>query len=254
MRKVNILTIIGIIFAICVAIIFFYLGVQARTSGISIFHSRYIIKGKLFGESADIRDFVALKYNITEEAKNLKEDTELATVIKTYNFVEEGYKYTVDNLTLLNGIKVLLKGGADSWNPAWLSLAIKHQNGGLDGDCEDVTSLIVALSRANGINIWQNIGTITLNSGIYGHSWGTVIIDGTEYLLEGTREAPLTELKTIDQVYKDAKAMNQMLKYEASIKFNEKDVLTTVGADLNKELPPQLPPSKLQELKDALGD
>ena len=238
----HILTTIGIIASFFIFAIFLYLGIKARTSGVTALSSQYIIKGKLFGEPTDVRDFVALKYNIKEEAKNLKEDTELATVIKTYNFVEEGYHYALDNLVLLNEDLVLLKGNTDSWNPAWLSLAIKHQSGGLNGDCEDITALIIALLRVNNIDVWDNVGTVTLSSGIYGHSWGTVIIEGKEYLLEGTLEAPLVKLQSVPNFYK------------ANIKFNEKDVLAITGADINKELPPQLPPARLNELKQALGN
>ena len=92
-----------------------------------------------------------------------------------------------------------------------------------------------------GIEAYANVGTVSLNGSIYGHSWGTVIIDGKEYLLETTLGAELTELRPVPSFYK------------TDIKFNEKDVIAITGVDINKEIYPPLPPAKIQDLKDALN-
>jgi len=230
------------ILSICLSVGLIFLGVKARTTGIPIFSSQYIINEKFFGESADLRFWVTPnEYAIKKEAEKLKTDNPIATVTKTYNFVEENYMYEQDDLVVLNNGQIILKGGVDSWNLPLFTLAQKHQNGKIVVDCEDGTYFVISLLRANGIDAWANIGTVTLNGSIYGHAWGTVIIEGKEYLLETTLGQPLTELRPVPNFYK------------VDVKFNEKDVLAITGKDINKQIYPPLPPAKIQDLKDALN-
>jgi hypothetical protein len=230
------------ILAILLSIGLVYLGIKARTTGIPIFSSQYIINEKFFGESADLRFWVTPnEYAIKKEAEQLKDDNPIATVTKTYNYLESGYHYEQDDLILLNNGQIILKGGIDSWNLSILTLAQKHQNGKIIVDCEDGTFFLISLLRVNGIDAWANIGTVTLNGSIYGHAWATVNLDNKEYLLETTLGAELTELRPVPSFYK------------TDVKFNEKDVIAITGVDINKEIYPPLPPAKIQDLKDALN-
>ena len=132
------LTILGIL-SICLSAGLVFLGVKARTTGIPIFGSQYIINEKFFGEPADLRFWVTPdQYAIKKEAEQFKTDNPIATVTKTYNYLESGYHYESDDLVVLNNGHIVLKGGVDSWNLPILTLAIKHQNNGETWmDCED---------------------------------------------------------------------------------------------------------------------
>jgi len=90
------ITILGIL-SICLSMGLVYLGIKARTTGLPIFDSQYIVNGKFFGEPADLRFFVNTDYAIQKEAENLKGDTDLATISKTYNSIEENYHYVEDD-------------------------------------------------------------------------------------------------------------------------------------------------------------
>ncbi len=196
------LTILGVL-SIFLSIGLVYLGIKARTTGVPIFSSFYIINDKFFGEPTDLRFYITPnEYAIQEEAKKLKTDSDLATVSKTYNFLSEKYNYVQDDLILLNSGQIIAKGGIDSWNLPILTLAEKHQYGEFWVDCEDGTFLLVSLLRANGLTAWAIYWNGTINSSIYGHAWATVFLDGKEYLLETTLGEPLAELKPVPSFYK----------------------------------------------------
>lgn len=212
----------------------------------------YIVKGKLFKEPADIRDWVTPgEVAIEETAKTLEAGSDVATITKTYDYIEKDYKYEQDDLVVLNKGQVILRGGVDSWNLPVLTLAQKHQNGGIVVDCDDGTFLLVSLLRANGIDAWANIGTVTFvdpktnQSSIYGHAWATVIVDGEEYLLETTLGEPLKKLQPVPD--------NERIKYDADVKFNEKDIRIITGRNINETIYPPLPPGEVTKLRDILN-
>ena len=233
--------IIFAILSIMVSIGLVYLGVKARTTGIPIFSSYYIINNKMFGEPMDVRSWVTPNEPaIKEVAKGLQTEDKIATITKTYNWLEENYHYDIDDWIILNNGRIIIKGGTDSWALPIFTLAQKHQNGSIYVDCEDGTFILVSLLRSLGIEAYANVGTVSLNGSIYGHAWVTVNLNGKEYLLETTLGAELTELRPVPSFYK------------TDVKFNEKDVIAITGVDINKEIYPPLPPAKLDELKDAL--
>jgi hypothetical protein len=240
MRKV--ITILAI-FSIILSSGLVYLMIKAQTSGIPIFDSLFIINEKYFGEPADIRFWITPDaYAIRKQAEELKTDNEIATITKTYNWLESGYHYEEDDLVILNNGHIVLRGGVDSWNLPIFTLAIKHQNNGEAWmDCEDGAFLLTSLLRANNIDAWANIGTVSINGNLYGHAWVTVNVNGKEYLLETTLGQSLTELRPVPSFYKGA------------VKFNEKEVIAITGEDINKQIYPPLPPSKIQDLKNLLN-
>ena len=236
----RVLILLGIL-SICVSAGLFYLGVKARTTGIPIFSSYYIINNKMFGEPMDVRSWVTPNEpSIKEVAKGFQTGEKIATITKAYNWLEENYHYDIDDWIILNNGRIIIKGGTDSWALPIFTLAQKHQNGSIYVDCEDGTFILVSLLRSLGIEAYANVGTVSLNGSIYGHAWVTVNLDNKEYLLETTLGAELTELRPVPSFYK------------TDVKFNEKDVIAITGVDINKEIYPPLPPAKLDELKDAL--
>jgi transglutaminase-like putative cysteine protease len=195
----------------------------------------------MFGEPMDVRSWVTPNEPaIKEVAKGLQTEDKIATITKTYNWLEENYHYDIDDWIILNNGRIIIKGGTDSWALPIFTLAQKHQNGSIYVDCEDGTFILVSLLRSLGIETYANVGTVSLNGSIYGHAWVTVNLNGKEYLLETTLGAELTELRPVPSFYK------------TDVKFNEKDVIAITGVDINKEIYPPLPPAKLDELKDAL--
>ena len=95
MKKVLIL--LGIL-SICVSAGLFYLGVKARTSGLPIFSSFYIVNEKMFGEPMDVRSWVTPNEPaIKEVAKEFQTGEKIATITKTYNWLEENYHYDSDD-------------------------------------------------------------------------------------------------------------------------------------------------------------
>ena len=233
--------IIFAILSIMVSIGLVYLGVKARTTGIPIFSSYYIINNKMFGEPMDVRSWVTPNEPaIKEVAKEFQTGEKIATITKAYNWLEENYHYDIDDWIILNNGRIIIKGGTDSWALPIFTLAQKHQNGSIYVDCEDGTFILVSLLRSLGIETYANVGTVSLNGSIYGHAWVTVNLNGKEYLLETTLGAELTELRPVPSFYK------------TDVKFNEKDVIAITGVDINKEIYPPLPPARLDELKDAL--
>ena len=248
MKRLNILTTIGIIAGIFVSVMFFYLGIQARTGGTvpQIFQKTYVVEGKYYGEPRDVRVWITPNEEaIKREALKLKQDNDIATISAVYNFLEQKYNYTLDNIVVTDSGIIILKAYPDQWNMPIESLAIIHQNdGNFYGDCEDGTYLLIAILRYLGINAYANLGTVELPSGIYGHGYGTVIINGKEYLLETTLGQSLAELKPVPSFY------------HPTLKFNEKDVIPITGEDINKvvHIYPPLPPACLNELKKALGE
>ena len=240
MRKmITTLTILSIVLSVGLI----YLMIIAKTSGISVLDSLFIVNEKYFGEPADVRFWITPDaYAIKKQAEQFKTDNDIATITKTYNWLESGYHYEEDDLVILNNGHIILRGGPDSWNLPIFTLAIKHQNDGEAWmDCEDGAFLLVSLLRANNIDAWAHIGTVSINGSIYGHAWATVNVDGKEYLLETTLGQSLTELRPVPSFYRTA------------VKFNEKEVIATTGEDINKQIYPPLPPSKIQDLKDLLS-
>lgn len=219
-----------------------YLGVKARTTGLPIYQN-YIIRDKLFGMPEDIRYWITPNnIAIKNKANEFKDDSQLIEVTKAFNWLEDGYHYDIDDWIVLNNGKVILKGGNDFWSLPIFTLAQKEQNNGeIYVDCEDGTFLLVSLLRSLGVTAWANIGTVELDSGIYGHAWVTVELNGKEYLLETTIGQHLGEIPTVPRFYK------------VTIKFNEKEVIAITGEDINKDIYPPLPPAKIQELKKLLG-
>ena len=241
MRKVVII-LAGVSVLLSLGLIF--LVIQSKAEGVPLFSIRepkYIIKGKMWQEPADIREWITpYEYAIQLEAQKLKGSTPKETVLNTFNWLESGYHYEQDNLVVYNANHEVLQGGVDSWNLPIVTLAMKHQNQGqIWVDCEDGVFLLVSLLRANGIDAWACKGTITIDSGIYGHMWAVVNLD-KEYLLETTIGQPIQELQTVPDFY------------HLSVKFNEKDVYTITESELNEVFPP-LTIRQIERLKELLA-
>lgn len=247
MKKMN--TTIAVL-AMIIFILSIILTIKAYTIGINETGIQYyVVNNKFFGQPEELRWWITPNNPaIKKQAEELKDTSELGTVVKCYNFLADGYHYEEDDTVLLNSGHIILVGGQDFWQLPVMMLAQKQQNNGNTWcDCEDGTFFLVSLLRANGIKAKANIGTITITddqgrSSIYGHAYATVEIDGKTYLLETTLGEHLTELRPVPNFYK------------ASVSFDEKTLYVASGGDINKVITiyPPLPTSKITELKNLL--
>ncbi|MEM3541198.1 MAG: hypothetical protein QXF86_03210 [Candidatus Bilamarchaeaceae archaeon] len=223
----------------------FFIGYKTKGFINTPLGSLYLIKNKLFQETTDIRTFITPhEYSIYMQAQEFKDNQPIVSVVKAFNWLENGYHYAIDDLVILNNGIIIVRGGIDSWNLPVLTLAQKHQNGGECWvDCEDGTFLLVSLLRALDIDAWASIGTVEIQGNLYGHAWATVNLNGKEYLLETTIGEQIQELKLV----------SSLPFYKPYVQFNEKEIRTIIQADINKEIYPPLPPAKIPELKKILG-
>lgn len=231
----------AIIINVILSIILVIAVTQLSNGDIIKVNEKYVVKDKLYGEPEVLTHFITPEQTAIQlQAKELKKDNDMATVTATYDWLETNYHYEVDKIEIINNGHTVLKGSCDTWNLPIFSLAIRHQNGGFYGDCEDGTFLLVSLLRANGIQAWAHIGTVEINGSIYGHAWATVVLNGQEFLLETTLGQTIQSLRPVPDFY------------TPSFTFNESKVIPTkFGADIN-EVYPTLPPSKIQDLKNLL--
>jgi transglutaminase-like putative cysteine protease len=230
---------------------------QAKKITSVSFENDPIIEGKRFGGNYPIRywaqpDDPAVK----KLAEQFKTDDQMITVTKTYDWLEEKYVYTTDEMALTNHNETAITCGADTWLLPAEVIEMKEQKGEVKIDCED-SAVIASILEATGLRAYMNIGIVKITDlttgqiSNYGHGWPSVFINGVEYPLESTLGQPLVELKSGTVFYNKEKTIK--VEYIAYVKFNLKEVIPVVtGVDINHR-PDPLPPAKLDEIKDIWG-
>jgi len=206
--------------------------------------NKIIFEDKLFGQPAELVSWITPDaISVQRVAKDLKQDTDEETIRAVYAWMENDYHYVMDtSITFLNGKISVYAVNSDYWQMPVLSLAIMSQNNGFYGDCEDGSFLMLSILRACGVeNVWCEIGTVSLNSGVYGHAW--LIWEqgfGKKYLIETTLGSPELRLKNIPSFY------------SPSYKFNEEKVYKFIGG-ITGEISP-LDQNAISELKEMLNE
>lgn len=248
-----------IILSIVLSAGLFYFGMKVRVARLPIFSFRnsekaVLIKNKFLGMDLTTTEFLQQTKSIKEEAKKYASNDKLSEIVNIFNDFEKNYHYTTDGITIEDGEIKIISDGPDTWMPAPVTLKMIHQNGAFYGDCEDGTFFTVALYNALDIEAYANVGTLTLNDNVYGHSWVTVVYNGVEYPVETTQGAQITKLLTMKQIEENAKKRGYSLEYKTQFRFNIEKVDLFTGEDINKQpIYPPLPPSKVIELRRALG-
>ncbi len=213
-----------------------------------------IVKGKRFGdESYPVRFWAQANSEVIQElAKKLKGSDEIETVSNIYNWFEKGYTYTNDEMKLTNGDRTVITAGSDTWMLPTEVIREKEQNNDKGFfDCED-SAVIASLLEASGLKAYMNIGIIKITKlktgevSNYGHGWPSVVLAGKEYILESTLGRPLEGLKS-GTVFQDAMTKVEYIPY---VKFNLKEVIQMIGADINSR-PAPLPLGKIDDLKEV---
>ena len=215
------------------------------------------VEGKRFGDESYPIRFWAQPNDPTVKklAEQFKSNNLITTVIKTYNWLEDDYTYENDNMAIMNNGTIVISCGADTWLLPSEVIQMKKQNSGkVRIDCED-SAVIASILEAAGLKAYMNIGIIKITDLVsgqvsnYGHGWPSFIDKkGNEYPLESTLGQPLIELKS-GTVFSNG---NIKVEYISYVKFNLKEVIQLIKADINSR-PDPLPPSKFSELKSIWG-
>lgn len=142
------------------------------------------VSGKRFGGvPEDARDFVApnqVKLYQSEDA--------------AWNALENGYVYKVDNWSISDEFGQKISGGVDTWlMPSETQHLIDTYSPHMI-DCEDGAAWLTSALRKLGDNAWLCVGTVTLDSGTYGHAWTMVLDEGKWTTYETTTGQIVPEL------------------------------------------------------------
>jgi len=234
-----------------------YVVVRAKTTGIAELYkysSDPVIVGKRFGGNYPIRFWAQPDDpEVKELAQKFKSESDLITTINVFNWYEESYVYTTDDMAITNHGEEVIKGTDDTWLLPSEVIEMKKQNGVIKADCED-SAVIASILEAAGLKAYMNIGIIRITDlttgqvSNYGHGFPSVIIDGTEYILESTIGQKIYELKSGTVFYNKDKTMK--VEYIPYVKFNSQRVIpVTFGANVN-DRPDPLPPARINEIKE----
>jgi hypothetical protein len=255
-RVITFLAIISIVLSLGLI----YVVDRAKVMGDTEFYkysSDPVIVGKRFGGSFPIRYWAQPNDDSVKElAQKLKSKSDLITTINVFNWYEESYIYTTDNMAITNHGEEVISGTDDTWLLPSEVIEMKKQKGVIKADCED-SAVIVSILESAGVEAYMNIGIIRITDlttgqvSNYGHGFPSVIIDGKEYILESTIGQKISELKSGTVFFNKDKTMK--VEYIPYIKFNSQRVIpVNFGADVN-DIPDPLPPAKVQDLKNLLN-
>lgn len=195
MKKAGIITVLTIIIAV-------FLFVFPHNK-IPVSIKRYYMKNKLFGQGGYLRSWIQSDDPaIIDIANKLKAEDEQTSIINAYNWLEKNYHYVPDSDISFSDGRITIRENTDYWQKPLLTLSIIQQTGGFYGDCEDGTFLLTSILNAMGYHdIYAEIGTVSLQSGIYGHAWVVWHKDGRYYLLETTLGTPLQQIRVLPSFY-----------------------------------------------------
>jgi len=195
----------GVIALLLVAII------PIKHTKLSISRKEYWIRNKDFGEGGWLSSYIQINPDIDTVAKQLKSDSEQQSIINAYNWLESNYHYVTDNNISFSDGTITIHEHSDYWQSPLLTLAIIKKTGGFYGDCEDGAFLLTSILNAMGYkDVYCEIGTVTLQSGIYGHAW----VVWKNNLLETTRGIPLDYFRKLPAFYSPQFKFNYWETYE----------------------------------------
>ncbi len=203
------ITIAGIL-SLLVAGMLFYIGVKNIGNGntnIAISH-RYVADNKYWGTAVSLREMITPNdiaiQNFVKE-NELNEGTIEQRVIKIYDLFERSgvYFYTSDDTAFFENKNIKMGGFPDLWELPKFVLAEYKAKGRVAIDCETGSMFLTSLFIASGVQAKEVIGEVDIpGSGIYGHGWCIVKLNGKEYLIESTRGKPLQKFIAVPSIYK----------------------------------------------------
>ena len=159
-----------------------------------------------------------------------------ATLRDAWNALETGYQYATDNWYLSDNYGQAIPGGKDTWlmpseTQYLIDRYIPHVM-----DCEDGSAWLTSALKKQGYDAWFCVGSVTLDSGVYGHAWCMVLDNGAWTLYETTTGQTAEGLPNI---------------YSLSWRTNGETTWRNplVGSPMDLE---PLPPDLLSELRTTL--
>jgi len=195
---------------------------------------------KILGQDAVISEFITPnQIAIKEQAQDFVDNSQEIMVKKAYDWLENGYKYTVDDIIIYAGGEKITESTADNWNLPIISLAIYKHVGRFVGDCEEwfflacvyfegIKSSLLG-GTGNHYNRWKRLWT----------RLGSSEIEWKEYLLETTLGESLAEFIPVPDFY------------HPYVRWNESEVIFSTAGKIDEELP-RLTPYEINQLKELL--
>lgn len=126
--------------------------------------------------------------SLPEDARHFVQPSQVAlypTLQQAWSALETGYRYQTDDWYISDRYGQKVSGGSDTWlMPSEVQVLI---NAGAHGmDCEDGSIWLTSALRKQGYDAWLCVGSVTLDSGTYGHAWCMVLSNGAWTLYETT--------------------------------------------------------------------
>ena len=126
--------------------------------------------------------------SLPEDARHFVQPDQVSlypSLQQAWSALETGYEYRTDDWYIADRYGQAISGGEDTWlMPLEVQALIDAGTHGMD--CEDGSIWLTSALRKQGYNAWLCAGTVTLDSGVYGHAWCMVLQNGAWTLYETT--------------------------------------------------------------------
>ena len=178
--------------------------------------------------------------SLPEDARHFVQPSQVAlypTLQAAWQALETGYRYQTDDWYISDRYGQKVSGGSDTWlMPSEVQVLI---NAGAHGmDCEDGSIWLTSALRKQGYDAWLCVGSVTLDSGTYGHAWCMVLSNGAWTLYETTTGQTAEGLPG---------------EYHLSWRTNGESMWVNILSTGTWQQIGPIPPELLSELREALG-
>lgn len=177
--------------------------------------------------------------SLPEDARHFVQPSQVSlypTLQQAWSALETGYRYQTDDWYISDRYGQKVSGGSDTWlMPSEVQVLINAGQHGMD--CEDGSIWLSSALRKQGYDAWLCVGSVTLDSGTYGHAWCMVLQNGAWTLYETTTGQTAEGLPG---------------EYHLNWRTNGESMwvnILSVGSGKTEPIPPEL----LSELREVLN-
>ena len=184
------------------------------------------VSGKRFGSTPeDVRRFI-----------QPSQVTLYPTLQQAWSALETDYEYRIDDWYIADRYGQQISGGSDTWlMPSEVQVLINAGTHAMD--CEDGSIWLTSALRKQGYDAWLCVGSVTLDSGTYGHAWCMVLQNGLWTLYETTTGQTAAGLPAIYHLNWRTDGQSTFVN------------ILSVGSGRTEPIPPEL----LSELREVLN-